>query len=626
GAKLSADRETVQSPKLLLTPEPDPEDLMTLEMLEKEVSELTALQHRVETAQYYVDEHVQHYPEGNWCDILRTRFIRQHREMFADAIGYLWQEQLKRKNHLEDVVTHWRLLISRQNAGAGYYRWMDNLDDFYSSLSLVYPVMATTLVSAYKMAGYGKLSELKGHKPWALALCDEAGMISAESLVPLLSRSEKAMIVGDPLQIEPIRNLSEGSQQLLRQRHFAENNTLYERVSPVTVTAYHRAAGSATGRVSDTGNGIILDEHRRCQLPIAQLFTRVAGYQGVTVETALPDERIARAFEKAGGHHLMFYSVEGQKGLVTNTNLDEAEAIGQLLDKLEEAGYDLSADVGIVTPYTNQKSLLIQRFAKRMNHWEKNCIGTVHQFQGVGFEVIIYSPVIFHPLDKEGFQNDAPNMLNVVVSRARQQFIVVGNYRRLKQAGGYLAIVAQTLADDFLLEQGSQHPDFGRITQTPRLQRYYKDCEHIAAFKAKAATCERELLIVTPWIRRGGRRQRPELAMLIAAQRRGVTVKVCYGYHHQRLDRGEDNDNDLITEYCDQLGKENVIRLPEGTHEKLLVVDGRYITLGSWNWLSHGYHDSCEGSGNFSNAIRHELSAELDDVAFVNELKERLPV
>ncbi|MEZ0582794.1 AAA domain-containing protein [Erwinia sp. STN24] len=624
GANLSADKEAVQLLKLLLTPEPDPEELITLDALEKEIAELMTLQRRVELAQHYIDEHAQRYPEGSWCDILRKRFIRQHREMFADATGYLWQEQLKRKHDLEEVVTHWRALISRQKTGAGYYRWLERLDDFYSALSLVYPIMATTLVSAYKMAGYAKLSELKGHKPWALALCDEAGMISAESLVPLLSRSEKAMIVGDPLQIEPIRTLSEGTQQLLRQRHFATNNLLYERVSPATVTAYHRAAGSATGRAGDIGNGIILDEHRRCQLPIARLFTRVAGYQGVTVETAPPDKRIAQAFEKAGGHHLMFYSVEGQKGRVANTNLDEAEAIGQLLDKLEDAGYDLCADVGIVTPYSNQKSLLVQRFAKRMNHWEKNCIGTVHQFQGVGFEVIIYSPVIFHPLDKEGFQNDAPNMLNVVVSRARQQFIVVGNYRRLKQAGGYLAIVAQTLADDFLLEQGSQHPDFERISQTPRLQRYYKDCEHIAAFAAKAATCEQELLVVTPWIRRGGLWQRPELAMLVAAQRRGITVKVCYGYHHQRLDRGEDNDNDLVAEYCDQLGKENVIRLPEGTHEKLLVVDGRYITLGSWNWLSHGYHHSCEGSGNFSNAIRHELSAELDDVSFVNELKERL--
>jgi superfamily I DNA and/or RNA helicase len=154
----------------------------------------------------------------------------------------------------------------------------------------------------------------------------------------------------------------------------------------------------------------------------------------------------------------MFYSVEGQKGDMVNTNLDEVDAIELLLDKLEEAGYDLTADVGIVTPYSNQKSLLIKRLAQRMNHWQKNCIGTVHQFQGVGFEVIIYSPVIFHPLDNPNFQNDAPNMLNVVVSRAKQQFIVVGNHHRLRQAGGYLKVLADSVAESFLLEQGSQHP------------------------------------------------------------------------------------------------------------------------------------------------------------------------
>ncbi|MEI2263899.1 AAA domain-containing protein [Erwinia sp. CGal63] len=624
GAELAAEPESVRLLRLLLTPEPNPQHLTVLEGLAKENKELMALQQQVETAQQHIAEHQRRYPEGNWCDILRKRFIEAQREMFADATGFLWQEQLKRKNELAEILTHWRALLSRQKTGAGYYRWLDRLDEFYSALSLVYPVMATTLVSTYKMAGYGKLSELKGHKPWHLALCDEAGMISTESLVPLLSRSEKAMIVGDPLQIEPIRNFSEGTLEQLRQRHFADRNTLYEQVSPATVTAYHRAAGSATGHASDSGNGIILDEHRRCQPPVASLFIRLAGYHGVTVETAPSGPAIAQAFEKMGGHHLMFYSVEGQRGRVTNTNIDEVEAIGQLLDKLEEAGYDLCADVGIVTPYTNQKSLLVQKFASRMDHQKKNCIGTVHQFQGVGFEVIIYSPVIFHPLDKDGFQNDAPNMLNVAVSRAKQQFIVVGNSHRLKQAGGYLAVMAQTVAQDFLLEQGSQHPDFARLSDTPLLQRYFRDCEHIAAFAARAASCEHEFIVVTPWIKRAGRLQRPELAILAATQRRGVKVKIYYGYFNQRLERNDDNDSDLIAEYCDRLGKENVIRLPEGTHEKLLIVDGRFITIGSWNWLSHGYHDSCERSGKFRYAIRHELSAELDDRVFVNELKARL--
>ncbi|WP_244947289.1 AAA domain-containing protein [Cronobacter turicensis] len=608
----------------LLHEEPDVQQEETLMSLCRHVEMLQEQWRRVILAQHVMAQHQMHYPEGNWCGILRKRFISQHREMFEAAIGYLWQEQLKRKNELEEVLTHWRALMSNRRS-AGYYRWLDKMDEFYRALSLVYPVMATTLVSAWKVAGYRKLDELKGHKPWHLALCDEAGMISLESLVPLLSRSEKAMIVGDPLQIEPIRSLSENLQTQLRERHFASNNSLYERVSPASVTGWHRAAGTLSGRVDDIGSGIILDEHRRCQKPIADLFIRLAGYHGVSVETAAPSKRIASAFEKSGGHHLMFYSVEGQKGDRVNTNQDEVDAIELLLNKLEEAGYDLTTDVGIVTPYSNQKSLLIQRFAQRMNHWQKNCIGTVHQFQGVGFEVIIYSPVIFHPLDNPNFQNATPNMLNVAVSRAKQQFIVVGNYHRLRQAGGYLKVLADSVAEDFLLEQGSQHPNFASLSQTPRLQRYYRDCEHIAAFSALAAQCEQELIIITPWIRRGGKAyQRPELAQLVATQRRGINVKVYYGYYHQHLDRPEDNDEQLVAEYKEKLGKENVIRLKEGTHEKVLMIDGRYIVLGSWNWLSHGYHNSCEGSEQFSNAIRHEISAELDDVSLVKELRERL--
>lgn len=111
--------------------------------------------------------------------------------MFEPAIGYLWQEQLKRKIETEEVLTHWRALMSHRRS-ADYYRWLDKLDEFYRALSLVYPVMATKLISAWEVAGYRKLDELKGHKPWRLALCDKAGMISLESLMPLLIRSEKA--------------------------------------------------------------------------------------------------------------------------------------------------------------------------------------------------------------------------------------------------------------------------------------------------------------------------------------------------------------------------------------------------------------------------------------------------
>ncbi|EOI3505417.1 hypothetical protein ACULV4_003678 [Cronobacter dublinensis] len=87
---------------------------------------------QVTRAQQVMTQYQKHYPEGNWCDFLRKRFIRQHREMFEAAIGYLSQEQLKRKIELEEMLTHWRARMSNRRS-AGHYRWLDNLAYLLSS-------------------------------------------------------------------------------------------------------------------------------------------------------------------------------------------------------------------------------------------------------------------------------------------------------------------------------------------------------------------------------------------------------------------------------------------------------------------------------------------------------------
>lgn len=181
---------------------------------------------------------------------------------------------------------------------SGFYAWKDKLEEFYRLLTLAYPVMASTLASVHKLAGY-KLDALNGVIPYQLSLVDEAGMISAESLVPLLARSQRAIVVGDPLQIEPIRSLDATTAEKLKDKYFPDN-TLYEAVSPMLVTGYHRAAGTLSGSIADIGNGIVLDEHRRCQLPIAALFMSIAEYSGVQVRTAAPDANIQVACSNMG--------------------------------------------------------------------------------------------------------------------------------------------------------------------------------------------------------------------------------------------------------------------------------------------------------------------------------------
>lgn len=559
------------------------------------------------------------FPEGDWIEVLRLRFIGQQRALFEHALDYLWQELLRQKTLLAEVLPLWCNLLSGQKDG-GFYKWKDQHTEFYRLVTMAYPLMASTLASVQKLAGY-KLADLNGHTPYQISLVDEAGMISAESLVPLLARSQRAIVVGDPLQIEPIRTLDSAMAKALKDKYFPDN-TLYEAVSPMLVTAYHRAAGSRTGAITDAGNGIVLDEHRRSQPAIAKLFMEIAGYAGVKICTDAPEPRIQVACEHMGGFNLMFYGVEGSRGLMPNTNQDEVDAIGLLLDKLEAAGYDLTCDVGIITPYANQKTLLIKAYGERMNQRQALKIGSVHQFQGVGFEVIIFSPVIFQRSDKDNFQNAKPNLLNVAVSRAKQQFIVVGNQQRLLSAGGSLAKLAGMCSASFYVGMERQSPSYPGVASSG--VKHYVDCEHISAFEALLAASQRSFTAVVPWIRQGTNSNHPPLRLLRAAQARGIAVTIYYGYHREGYVNADDGDPNLILAYRRELGAANVIRVPEGTHEKILLVDDQVATIGSWNWLSHSYYRYCEVPTAKPLALRRETTVELRDPQLIHQLKERI--
>ena len=112
---------------------------------------------------------------------------------------------------------------------------------------------------------------------------------------------------------------------------------------------------------------------------------------------------------------------------------DRLREKNEVLNFIEESGFDLKNDVGIITPYRNQASKLISRFKTRINHTRKlEKIGTVHKFQGAEFPVVIFSSVV-GTNDSINFINSKPNMLNVAVSRAKFVFITVGNIGLLKK-------------------------------------------------------------------------------------------------------------------------------------------------------------------------------------------------
>ena len=81
-------------------------------------------------------------------------------------------------------------------------------------------------------------------------------------------------------------------------------------------------------------------------------------------------------------------------------------------------------------------------------------------------------------------------------------------------------------------------------------------------------------------------------------------------------------DQEIISELKGILG-ENLVRLKNGTHEKIIVIDDRAAIIGSWNWLSHSYFLPCKNDNNLSNlAIRNETSVVINDINQINHLVE----
>ena len=560
------------------------------------------------------------YPEGDWIDIQRLRFVKESRRLFELSLIVLWLDLLAHKDKVIEVLEHWKNFFQKGTSVDNRQLWKGKLSQYYHYIALAYPIQASTLASVRKLPGY-QFNELNGVKPFNLCLVDESSMISVESLVTTLARCDQSVIVGDPLQLRPIRTLSKPGQNEYRLQYFPNLYQEYERFTPATISAYHRSAGMPHSGLQAIREEVVLEEHRRCQAPIANLFLGLAGYKGIQICTAPPSERILSAFEKMGSHHKMFYSVQGQGSQLPRTNIDEVLAIERIIDKLEDAGYHVAADVSIITPYSNQKELIIDRLGKRLDHTTNQNIGTVHQFQGIDSNVIIYSPVIYKPSDSPSFQNRHPDLLNVSISRAKQQFIVAGNYRKLCQSGGYLKYMAESCAETFITDSEHQSPSYSNYFNSGLPIQTVLDCDHITHFEQQIANAKKSVTIITPWIRKNG--LHPQLDFLKGAKQRGLHISIFYGYLNAKNKYLDDGDESLIRLYK-QLFGERFHRIAGGTHEKVLIIDEEHVTIGSWNWLSHNYHNYCKGD-NFSNLqIRQETSLQVSSQLLAKQLISRI--
>lgn len=288
---------------------------------------------------------------------------------------------------------------------------------------------------------------------------DEAGQVSPEVGVATFSLAKQAIVVGDVKQIEPVWNIiPKIDVGNLKKEGLIEdyNDPVYEKV--FDPKGFLASSGSIMKMAQNacefrevglSEKGVLLVEHRRCFDEIIN-YCNVLAYNGQLKPL------------KGKAQNLLFppmycIHVEGNSTVAqtSRSNQFEVKAIvdwlctnrEMIIEKYWKKGKmeKIEDMVGIITPFVGQKNSLKVALKDAGFDVNRMKLGTVHALQGGERPIILFSMV--YGIGDSGtmfFDRDnKPNMLNVAVSRAQDNFIVFANTRILdkksKTPSGILA-------------------------------------------------------------------------------------------------------------------------------------------------------------------------------------------
>lgn len=265
----------------------------------------------------------------------------------------------------------------------------------------IFPVIVTTCISAHKLGAPEPYFDL--------VIMDEASQCNnAVSLVPII-RGTNLMLVGDPQQLSPVILLDEADNETLKEKYSVSEEYDY------TVNSIYKTF-LACDAVSDE---ILLRYHYRCHKKIIE-FSNLKYY----------NKKLEVLSEVESEHPLLYVDVENTIEAEKNIAPEEAQQILEFVLKNKDR------KIGIITPFVSQKNYINQLL--RENHLEHVACGTVHAFQGDEKDVILFSLAITNHTGVKTYQwlKNNKELINVAVSRAREQLVILSNQKALDRLHG----------------------------------------------------------------------------------------------------------------------------------------------------------------------------------------------
>lgn len=260
-----------------------------------------------------------------------------------------------------------------------------------------------------------------------LLIIDEASQCDIASVIPMMYRAKRVMVVGDRQQLRFVSGLSRSLNQRLRKRHQVEDNDTFDRLDYRVNSFFDLANGSSE---ADLEHRVLLRDHYRCHNRIADYFNRTFYNEALFINT---DETSLKTV-KGLPFGICWSQIEADArpapggGAISQGQI---HAVCDELRRLQEAGFP--GTVGVVTPFRSQANRILDAVMEAFHsnpppHWDFQC-STADGFQGGERDIILFSLVggPDMPRSCQWFYENDPNRFNVAVSRARTLLKIFGD-------------------------------------------------------------------------------------------------------------------------------------------------------------------------------------------------------
>lgn len=347
---------------------------------------------------------------------------------------------------------------SRSATGEAYrHRLLDQSLESVKRRSQIKELLQRTRIYVGTIASLQGKSELFQLINVDVAIMDEASQLLDPAIVGLLTRFEKTILIGDhmqlpavsaqPLHLSRIRPEETWNQKIgltdMSMSYFERMFRLYQRNgwfhSIGTLCEQGRMHADIMEYVNrHVYNGILEVVHRDQQ---------TAALTDVVKEVNDPLCSSRLVFIPSGSDRLDMYS---------KTNLEEAKYVLWIIEAWQRklSQRQLPWSIGVITPFRAQIAAIQHLAFQQGVNMEGISVDTVERYQGGARDIIIMSCAVNAPsmlsrivsVNTEGIERK----LNVAVTRARQQFVLIGQEAILRSEPSYAALIQMCVRVDSL--------------------------------------------------------------------------------------------------------------------------------------------------------------------------------